>query len=106
MNRVTTLCVLCRLALLDLLVLGKQCFLSASRHSSEVREGQGPSQSRLQVNEWEDTSGSSKTNILVQWCTGCVVLSMDNYNDASRIIDQNFDGVPLEVYVFLCSWSH
>lgn len=31
---------------------------------------------------------------------------MDNYNDASRIIDQNFDGVPLEVYVFLCSWSH
>jgi hypothetical protein len=26
------------------------------------------------------------------WHAGCVVLSLDNYNDASRLIDGNFDG--------------
>ena len=29
---------------------------------------------------------------------GCAILSMDNYNDASRVIDGNFDGAPPSVF--------
>ena len=40
-------------------------------------------------------SGSGKTAFsekVLSFIPGCVLLSMDNYNDASRLIDGNFDG--------------
>lgn len=40
-------------------------------------------------------SGSGKTAFsekVRSFIPGCTVLSMDNYNDASRLIDGNFDG--------------
>lgn len=43
-------------------------------------------------------SGSGKTAFsekVRSFIPGCVLLSMDNYNDASRLIDGNFDGEPL-----------
>jgi hypothetical protein len=44
-------------------------------------------------------SGSGKTAFsekVRSFIPGCTVLSMDNYNDASRLIDGNFDGEPIE----------
>lgn len=41
-------------------------------------------------------SGSGKTAFsekVKSFIPGCTILSMDNYNDASRLIDGNFDGV-------------
>ena len=32
---------------------------------------------------------------------GCAILSMDNYNDGSRVIDSNFDGAVLTLYPLL-----
>ena len=43
-------------------------------------------------------SGSGKTAFsekVRSFIPGCAVLSMDNYNDASRLIDGNFDGESL-----------
>lgn len=43
-------------------------------------------------------SGSGKTAFsekVRSFIPGCALLSMDNYNDASRLIDGNFDGDPL-----------
>jgi Ni2+-binding GTPase involved in maturation of urease and hydrogenase len=43
-------------------------------------------------------SGSGKTAFsekVRSFIPGCTVLSMDNYNDASRLIDGNFDGEPI-----------
>ncbi len=40
-------------------------------------------------------SGSGKTAFsekVKSFIPGCTVLSMDNYNDASRLVDGNFDG--------------
>ena len=42
-------------------------------------------------------SGSGKTAFsekVQSFIPGCALLSMDNYNDASRLIDGNFDGEP------------
>ena len=32
---------------------------------------------------------------------GCAILSMDNYNDGSRVIDSNFDGAVLTLHPLL-----
>jgi uridine kinase len=40
-------------------------------------------------------SGSGKTAFsekVQAFIKGCVVLSMDNYNDPSKLIDENYDG--------------
>lgn len=47
-------------------------------------------------------SGSGKTAFsekVRSFIPGCTVLSMDNYNDASRLIDGNFDGELIELFV-------
>ena len=44
-------------------------------------------------------SGSGKTAFsekIKSFIPGCCLLSMDNYNDGSKVIDGNFDGVRLE----------
>lgn len=33
--------------------------------------------------------------ICCECAAGCAILSMDNYNDGSRVIDSNFDGALL-----------
>ena len=53
-------------------------------------------------------SGSGKTAFsekVRSFIPGCALLSMDNYNDASRLIDGNFDGKPLLLPPHTCRGS-
>ena len=44
--------------------------------------------------------------MLVECTAGCAILSMDNYNDGSRVIDSNFDGALLLLFLCACTHDH
>lgn len=52
-----------------------------------------------------ECSERESKQVLVIWCecaAGCAILSMDNYNDGSRVIDSNFDGTLLLLFEWPC----